>query len=295
MSPLNLGPHTAQVPEDHAGLLRLLAERPGPALIWHRAPDPTTDADGAPAGDDRAGQVSQGPPRVELSGRVLENWAVKMIGLLSEEMDLQPGDLVLIDSVPHWKAAAAALAASTLGCRVRLTGADSSADTGDALYSTSDAPQEPRLVLTDDPARWEDSEALGDAELAALSPGLLDSSFQEAVGHQLPAWVLDVSAEVRQQPDQLLTPLPEAPLPELALPNQLETPSSGCLITDTDVEITTAAAWTLHRWDDDTLPRMLSIWARSGRVILWQGPHTQPDGQLLPEFTRMCREEGICG
>lgn len=285
MPPLNLGPRPADVPADHPGLLRLLASRPGPALIWHgidtrgaeakRADGPAAEASPAPA-----------PSRVELSGRVLENWAVKMIGLFTEELDLRPGDLVIVDSAPHWKAAAAALAASALGCRVRISGAGEPAE-------------DPALVLTADPARWEDSEALGDAELAALSPGLLDSSFEEAVGQELPAWVLDVSAEVRQQPDQLLAPLPEVPLPaaELQRARQQEphgpTPP-GCLLTETSEEVETSGTWSVRRWAAaGTVEAMLEVWAHSGRVVLWQGPHRADDGAALPRFTQMRGEEGL--
>ena len=48
--------------------------------------------------------------RVELSGRVFDNWVAKSANLLSEEFDLSPGDVVGIDMPGHWKSAALALA-----------------------------------------------------------------------------------------------------------------------------------------------------------------------------------------
>ncbi|MDO5492545.1 MAG: TIGR03089 family protein [Nesterenkonia sp.] len=266
MTPLNLSPHTAPPPEDHAGLLRLLGERPGPAVIWHHH-----EADAS---------------RVELSGRVLQNWAVKMIGLLDDEVSPEPGDLVLVDSAPHWKSAAAVLAVSALGCRVRLvTGPDDLEDSEG---------EEPALVVTDAPHRWEDAEALGDAELAALSPGLRDVSYEDAVGRPIPGWVLDVSADVPQQPDQLAVPLPSTPLPECP-----GAPTRGSVITQTEPPPTRSSEgappeWTARRWtDDDVVAVMLGTWARSGRVLLWQGEWADETGQPRREWLRTAEEESV--
>ncbi|MDR8018882.1 hypothetical protein [Nesterenkonia aerolata] len=285
MPPLNLGPHSAPVAEDHPGLLRLLAARPGPALIWHD-PDATSS------------------PRVELSGRVLENWTVKMIGLFTQEADLQAGDLVLIDAAPHWKAAAALLAASALGCQVRLVSG----------YHRAEA-AEPALVLTDAPQLWEHAQALGEAELAAFSPGLLDASYEDAVGEPLPSWVIDVSAEVRQQPDQLLIPLPDIGLPDVTPPNvtrpdvtlpeaarsdaapagRVPATRTGCLVVeDTAPGLTDGAGWAVRRWWDDDLPAlMLGTWAQSGRAVLWRGATTDAAGQPRPQWRRMLEEESV--
>lgn len=271
MTPLNLSPHSAPVPEDHLGLLRLLAERPGPAVVWHR-------------------HDAQTSSRVELSGRVLENWAVKMIGLFDDELSLEHDDVVLVDAAPHWKAAAAVLAASTLGCRVRL-----SSGAGDDAGPMRQDADEPALVITDAPRRWEDPGVLGDAELAVLSPGLRDASFEEAVGTQIPSWALDLAAEVPQQPDQLISAPAPAPLP-----GGPTGPTRGSVITETDPPTLPGDAesdrpeWVARRWtDEDVVAVLLGTWARSGRVVLWQGPWADADGQPRPEWQRTAEEESV--
>lgn len=48
--------------------------------------------------------------RVELSGRVLDNWAAKSSNLLVEELDAEPGTRFRLDLPAHWKSAVLALA-----------------------------------------------------------------------------------------------------------------------------------------------------------------------------------------
>src|SRR5690625_7560285 len=43
-----------------------------------------------------------GGERVELSGRVLENWVAKTTNMLVEEFDAGPGVRVLLDMSTHW-------------------------------------------------------------------------------------------------------------------------------------------------------------------------------------------------
>lgn len=58
--------------------------------------------------------------RVELSGRVLENWTAKSANLLLEELDAAPG-LVLDVALPaHWKAVALVLGSWACGSSVRI-------------------------------------------------------------------------------------------------------------------------------------------------------------------------------
>ncbi|GAA1808004.1 TIGR03089 family protein [Nesterenkonia flava] len=276
MSPLSLGSGAASVPTEFGQLLEVLGSRPQPALVWY---DGRPAPSGAPSGE-----------RVELSGRVLQNWAVKLIGLFEAEQDLQPGDEVLVDMTPHWKAAAVLLAVGAMGARVRVEPQASAevarrdelgghaSGAGDAhggqkpLVDEDGAPVLPQsgsavLVVTDRPEAWLDSEALADAELAAVSPGMLDASFEEATGHALPAWVLDVSAEVRQHPDQLTVRLPEVLLPELSVE-----PANPLVISG---------------WGQDTAEAMVGAWARGGVVVLFAG---EPRGEV---WEQMLRNEGL--
>lgn len=58
--------------------------------------------------------------RVELSGRVLDNWAAKAGNLLQDELDVGPGSVVRIDlPAGHWRAMYWALASWSVGATVQ--------------------------------------------------------------------------------------------------------------------------------------------------------------------------------
>lgn len=248
MTPLTLSTDPHEAPSNFPALMELLGSRPQPAVVWYGSAD----------------------ERVELSGRVLQNWAIKLVGLFRDEVELEPGTEVVVDAAPHWKACAAILAVSALGCPVTLSREQQPLD------------QQPRsgeeigLVITDRPLAWEASEALGEAELAALSPGLLDDSYADATGEELPGWVLDISAEVRQHPDQLLEPLPEVPLPP---PTPGGSADAGtrpgrhvvCAEAEDLAAVVPAQPWTAWRaqaWQREAPAVMLDAWARGGTVVL---------------------------
>ena len=113
--------------------------------------------------------------RVELSGRVLDNWVAKTSNLLQDELDAEPGMRLRLDLPAHWKSIIWALAAWQLGMEVVL-------DSGDA-----------DLLATSEPDRVEDRfDAVVAVPLPALAmrwPG------------DLPAGVLDYAAEVRSHGD----------------------------------------------------------------------------------------------
>lgn len=322
MTPLTLSGSTGQVPQTFPALLDLLESRPQPAVIWY------------------GGAVNaEGADRVELSGRVLQNWAVKLIGLFSQESELEPGDTVLVDADAHWKAAAVVLATGALGWSVSVTASGAASGAGSAAYGASGQPTgdasgettgaveadddaraaaaaalAPALIVTDRPGDWTGTgvlaRSLGDAELAALSPGLLDASYEEATGEALPAWVLDISADVRQHPDQLPAPLtpvalpsvaqPEGARPERVLPEGSERPAArGGLVLTGGEPTVNWQDWTLDRWGagvDATGPagvvvltQLLHAWAHSRPVVLFQGdPAAQPAA-----WEQLLRNEGV--
>ncbi|MFC6258289.1 TIGR03089 family protein, partial [Kocuria oceani] len=68
-----------------------------PALIWY----------------------GQDGERVELSGRVLDNWAAKTANLWVDELDLQAGDVVALGDEVHWRGLAVALGTWTMGAGLR--------------------------------------------------------------------------------------------------------------------------------------------------------------------------------
>ncbi|MBE1523340.1 TIGR03089 family protein [Nesterenkonia lutea] len=285
MTPLTLSGTSGQSPQTFPALLDLLESRPQPALTWYGGAD---------------------AERVELSGRVLQNWAVKLIGLFSQETELEPGDTVLVDAEAHWKAAAVLLAAGALGWEVELT-ASGDAETGaehtdDDARASAAAALAPALIITDRPGDWTGSgvlaQSLGEAELAALSPGLLDASYEEATGEALPAWVLDISAEVRQHPDQLPAPLPPVELPVAQELTGVASPPAGLVLAGAPPQVDWQD-WNVDRWGagvEATGPagvvvfaQMLDAWAHSRPVVLFQGdPAAQPAA-----WEQLIRNEGV--
>lgn len=273
---LSLGTPGADTPADAPALLAALARRPQPAVVWYAEPD----------------------HRVELSGAVLANWAHKLINLFREEYDLGPAQCVLIDMACHWKAAAAALGVYACGSEVRLhPGTDALPDVA------------VDLVITDRPHQWapagSPAAALRGADLAALSHGLLDASFEDSrtavqgpgdglgegqgrgsdngegqgygegkaprdshkgpAAYTLPSWALDVSAEVRQQPDQVVEPLPAIPLPA---------PSA-------DLPAATSESAVLSRWSTDSVSQLLQRWSAHQTVLLCDGDASESLQELI--------------
>jgi len=76
--------------------------------------------------------------RVELSGKVLDNWVAKTSNYLAEELDAEPGTAVELDLPAHWKTLVWALGAWQAGCPIAL-----SAGSGAPVRATAAEP-EPR-------------------------------------------------------------------------------------------------------------------------------------------------------
>lgn len=115
--------------------------------------------------------------RVELSGRVLDNWVAKTSNLLQDELDAEPGTRLRLDLPAHWKSLVLALAAWQLGMEVMLADGDA------------------ELLATADPGP---AAATGgvDAVMAVALPALAMRWPGE-----LPGGVLDYAAEVRSHGD----------------------------------------------------------------------------------------------
>ncbi|MGA8788162.1 MAG: TIGR03089 family protein [Paenarthrobacter sp.] len=114
--------------------------------------------------------------RVELSGRVLDNWVAKTSNLLQDELDAEPGMTIRLDLPAHWKSFVWALAAWQLGMEV--------------VFDRTSAD----LLVTDSPDDGDGSgfDAVVAVPLAALAmrwPG------------ELPSGVVDYAAEVRSHGD----------------------------------------------------------------------------------------------
>ncbi len=115
--------------------------------------------------------------RVELSGRVLDNWVAKTSNLLQDELDAEPGTRLKLDLPAHWKSVVLALAAWQLGMEVVLDAAEA------------------ELLATADPGPAA-AVAAFDAVMAVALPAL---AMRWPGG--LPSGVIDYAAEVRSHGD----------------------------------------------------------------------------------------------
>ncbi|WP_457949065.1 TIGR03089 family protein [Pseudarthrobacter sp. alpha12b] len=113
--------------------------------------------------------------RVELSGRVLDNWVAKTSNLLQDELDAEPGMRLRLALPVHWKTMVWALAGWQLGLETMLDG-------GPADF-----------LATDNPAGAVEQY---DAVIAVALPALAMRWTGE-----LPAGCIDYAAEVRSHGD----------------------------------------------------------------------------------------------
>ena len=120
-----------------------------------------------------------GGERVELSGRVVENWVAKTTNMLVEEFDAEPGVRVLIDMPAHWKQVVWALSVWRAGATAVLI--EDSADFEGEM---------PDVVVTSAPQRW--VEVPRATRVVAVELG----SLARAWDGELPAGIVDGVAEV---------------------------------------------------------------------------------------------------
>lgn len=107
--------------------------------------------------------------RVELSGKVLDNWVAKTSNLLQDELDAEPGMRLALDLPAHWKAMVWALAAWQLGLEVVLDGG-AAADVLATAQPDSVAGQSGAVVAVALPAlamRWDGGLPAGCLDYAA--------------------------------------------------------------------------------------------------------------------------------
>lgn len=137
-----------------------------PALIWY-----------GPGGE-----------RIELSGKVLDNWVAKTSNLLVDELDAEPGIRIRLDLPAHWKTLVWALAAWQTGCTVQLGDTTEHPDAAGGPV--------PDVTVTA-------SQALLDTAagtVVAVAPGALELRWSG----DLPAGAVDYAAEVRSYADTYL-------------------------------------------------------------------------------------------
>jgi uncharacterized protein (TIGR03089 family) len=206
-----------------ATITDLLARlRPGssPCLVWY-----------GPEGE-----------RIELSGRVLDNWVAKTANLLAEELDAAEGTSVGLLMDPHWRSLVWALASWQAGATVRL---GEGARTADVLVAA-----DPALLMQD-----------GGGHQVLVALGALQLRWPG----ELPEGVLDYAAEVRSYADDYLG------IDSLAA-NGVAVEYDGGALTFARLLDRPAAARTLlvpaqTPWPD-VLREALATWQGGGTVVL---------------------------
>ena len=198
--------------------------------------------------------------RIELSGRVLENWVAKTSNFLTEELDAEIGTRVRIALPAHWKAAVIALAAWQVGAVV------------------VDDPHVPADVTFVGPDSADDGAPSGGA-LVAVALGALEMGYPG----RLPAGAYDYAATVRQFADSY-EPFDPPAEDDAAYESGAESFSQSELIagfaapTAAGARVLVPAREGLHA----SLGRLLGAWAADGSAVL---VHPQPeeaeDGRVL--------------
>jgi uncharacterized protein (TIGR03089 family) len=184
--------------------------------------------------------------RVELSGRVLDNWVAKTSNLLQDELDAEPGTRLRLDLPAHWKSVILALAAWQLGMEVVL---------GDA---------EADLLATADPAPAAAQGAF-DAVVAVALPALAMRWPGE-----LPTGVVDYAAEVRSHGDVFMAHVdPEGSRRAVLDATGAEHTHGGLLdgfaaVRDDGVRLLVPAGEGL----ESALAQSLGAWRSDGSVVL---------------------------
>ncbi|MFJ6417865.1 TIGR03089 family protein [Paeniglutamicibacter sp. NPDC091659] len=187
---------------------------------------------------------SQNGERVELSGRVFDNWVAKSANLLGEEFDLAPGDTVATDMPGHWKSAALALACWHLGAELRCVAPGTNPGTVD-------------LFVTAYP---ETLNVGGSVEVLVVPLPSLAMSYDG----ELPVGSTDYAAEVRAYADSYFaSPIDTS---AVALASGDGGQSFSELFIPAGAEGTTLAttAWPLER----LLPALVGLWANGTPVVL---------------------------
>jgi uncharacterized protein (TIGR03089 family) len=196
--------------------------------------------------DDTPGPTSG--ERIELSAKVLANWASKAANALQEEWDLGPGSTVRLALPPHWRSLYWALAAWSIGATVVL----------------DDEPTD--LLVTDERLRLEDASTpavlvtlagLARSAPGAVPPGVMDEARElSTYADQFAAWDEPASTDTALRADGADTAY-EAVVPQCDWPR--------------GVRLHTATTHTSTMFAD-----ALGAWALDGSVVLSRGP--EPEG-----------------
>lgn len=185
--------------------------------------------------------------RVELSGRVFDNWVAKSANLLREEFDLSSESVVVTDMPGHWKSVALALACWHLGAELRCVAPGT--DPGDIdIFITAD----PQTLAVN-----------GSVEVIAVPLPALAMAF----AGPLPVGATDYASEVRAYADSFsASPIDTS---AVALASEAGTQPYTRLFAQTTGDQPSGVALLSTSWPlEQLLPALLAQWIDGNSVVL---------------------------
>ncbi|MCW1249875.1 TIGR03089 family protein [Acaricomes phytoseiuli] len=241
----------------------------------------------------------RGGERVELSGRVLDNWAAKTANFLSEEFDAEPGSRIALVMPPHWKSLCIALGALSTGAYLEPVDPDTERSKASSCQSGL---SRPLVAVTSAPADLEPLAQEAEAVIAVALPAL-------ALGWpgQLAQRQHDYAREIRMFADafdRFDDPAPQDP----ALPgvNYAEVKNWALSVLPDEMSPDPAAprigllAVQKAKADGELLPpagmpllvlirHALAIWWQGGSIVLFEDPADMSEAALDAERARLLK------
>lgn len=214
--------------------------------------------------------------RIELSGRVFDNWVAKSSNLLADELDAVEGTVIGFDLPVHWKTLALAFASWQTGGVVLLQagpdGESPDVSASDVESSTAGAPDDMHgLVDADIVLSSRDlPEVRPPRLLVGVALGPLALAWD---GKPLPSGAVDYAAEVRAQGDvHVGGPEYDAAAPLLRTGDRALTLAQLADASLLDGAGAADAAPTVLLDSSsgllETLATACSVWARDGAIVL---------------------------
>lgn len=239
-------------PQTVPAVFQALAQQPTPALIFY----------------------GQDGGRVELSGRVLENWVSKTANLLVDDLGLMPGDRMLVEPAVHWRTAVVVAGAWRLGATVILA---DSPDAQGAECAVAVALDQPSQRQT---ASWgEPTFGAGAQELMVLAYPALAMSVEEG---QLPGGAIDFCAEIRAHGDHYADAASAgsdtalvADGTDLSYSSLLAQAQQHAESLTTKAGPLTAVHLDAATWSAVDLERLLATWMTGSTAVITDRPSTE--------------------
>ncbi|WP_113719386.1 TIGR03089 family protein [Arthrobacter dokdonensis] len=236
--------------------------------------------------------------RIELSGRVLDNWVAKTANLLADELDAGPGTLIALDMPVHWRSLVWLLATWAVGATAAAGTGDPAGPAADGAAAAAGATAgfgRADIVATADPAeaaeRLVAARAAGQGRTTTLVAVALPALAMRWMG-ELPDGAVDYSGEVRSHADVFFpddgpaedaaawqTPAGTATFAQLLAPGAAAAPG-GQAGQEAGAPHETGPERALlearNGWDG-VVYNALQTWARGGSVVLLDPSVTATD------------------